>query len=98
VVGRSRIYAVDIASREATSLLTATDGSLSTSLAEILATAIQELIEAELTARIGAEPGERTPARVSQADGPRSAPQVLSTPHSVQGKLAPTSPRRDEVR
>jgi hypothetical protein len=31
------------------------------SLAEILTVAVQELIEAELTARIGAEPGEPQP-------------------------------------
>jgi hypothetical protein len=34
---------------------------LSTSLRDILTVAPQELIEAELTATIGAAPGERTP-------------------------------------
>jgi transposase-like protein len=59
-------------------MLIATDGSLSTSLGEILATAIQELIEAELSTRIGAEPGERTPMRVTQRNGHR--PKLVSTP------------------
>ena len=58
--------------------LTGTDPSLSTSIAEILAAAIQELVEAELTARIGAGPGERTPARVTQRNGHR--PKLVSTP------------------
>ena len=58
--------------------LTGTDPSLSTSIAEILAAAIQELVEAELTARIGAAPGERTPARVTQRNGHR--PKLVSTP------------------
>ena len=55
----------DSALSELSAMLMATDGSLSTSLGEILATAIQELVEAELTARIGAESGERTPTRVA---------------------------------
>jgi putative transposase len=59
-------------------MLIATDGTLSTSLAEILATAVQELIEAELTAWIGAEPGERSPMRVTQRNGHR--PKLVSTP------------------
>lgn len=63
---------------ELSTVLMATDASLSTSLGEILATAIQELIEAEVTARIGAEPGERTPTRVSQRNGHR--PKLVSTP------------------
>ena len=48
---------------ELSSRLTGTDASLTTSLADILAAALQELIEAELTARIGAAPGERTETR-----------------------------------
>lgn len=43
--------------------LTGVDASLTTSIADILSAALQELIEAELTARIGAAPGERSPAR-----------------------------------
>jgi hypothetical protein len=39
-----------------------TDSSLSTSRRDILTAALQELIEAELTALIGAAPGERTPS------------------------------------
>jgi transposase-like protein len=58
--------------------LVGTDASLSTSLREILAAALQELIEAELTAAIGAAPGERTPDRVAQRNGQR--PKLLSTP------------------
>jgi putative transposase len=59
-------------------MLLATDAKLSTSLAEILTVAIQELIEAELTARIGAEPGERAPGRLTQRNGHR--PKLVSTP------------------
>jgi putative transposase len=59
-------------------VLAATDRKLSTSLAEILGVAIQELIEAELTALIGAEHGERTPSRLAQRNGHR--PKLVSTP------------------
>ncbi|MSW78243.1 MAG: IS256 family transposase [Actinobacteria bacterium] len=55
-----------------------TDASLSTSLRDILTVALQELIEAELTATIGAAPGERTAERVTQRNGHR--PKLLSTP------------------
>jgi putative transposase len=58
--------------------LQGTDASLTTSISDILAAALQELIEAELVARIGAEPGERTPARTGQRNGHR--PKLLSTP------------------
>ena len=51
---------------------------LTGSLASILGSAIQELIEAELTALIGAEHGERTPTRTNQRNGSR--PKLLSTP------------------
>jgi putative transposase len=54
--------------------LAGTDASLSTSLRDILTAALQELIEAELTAAIGAAPGERT----AQPNGHR--PKLLSTP------------------
>ena len=59
-------------------LLAGTDASLTTSLRDILAAALQELIEAELTATIGAAPGERTPERIAQRNGHR--PKLLSTP------------------
>jgi putative transposase len=59
-------------------LLTGTDATLASSLADILAAAMQELIEAELTGRIGAEPGERSPTRLAQRNGHR--PKLLSTP------------------
>jgi transposase-like protein len=39
---------------------------------------LQELIEAELTAVIGAEHGERSPERVTHRD--RHSPKLLSTP------------------
>jgi len=54
------------------------DATLSTSLAEILTVAVQELVEAELTAKIGAEPGERTETRTNLRNGHR--PKLLSTP------------------
>jgi hypothetical protein len=50
--------------------LAGTSASLLTSLPEILAAALHELIEAELTATIGAAPGERTVRRRS-ASAPR---------------------------
>ncbi len=58
--------------------LLGTDASLSTSLRDIVAAAIQELIEAELTATIGAAHGERTPDRLAQRNGHR--PKLVSTP------------------
>ena len=58
--------------------LTDTQSPLGASLGEILADAIQELIEAEVTARIGAEPHERTLTRTTQRNGHR--PKVVSTP------------------
>jgi putative transposase len=58
--------------------LLGTDATLSTALRDIVAAAIQELIEAELTASIGAAPGERTPERVTQRNGHR--PKLVSTP------------------
>jgi transposase-like protein len=58
--------------------LAGTDASLSTSLRNILTAALQELIEAELTATIGAAPGERSETRLTQRNGHR--PKLLSTP------------------
>ena len=45
---------------ELSSRLIGTDSTLTASLSDILGAALQELIEAELTATIGAAPGERT--------------------------------------
>ncbi len=53
-----------------------TDASLSSSLRDILTAALQELIEAELTATIGAAPGERTPDCAAQ----RVPPEVVVEP------------------
>ena len=58
--------------------LAGTDATLTGSLRDILAAALQELIEAELTATIGAAPGERTPERTAQRNGHRS--KLLATP------------------
>ena len=63
---------------ELSSRLIGTDSTLTTSLSDILAAALQELIEAELTATIGAAPGERTDARTAQRNGHR--PKLLTTP------------------
>ena len=58
--------------------LIGTGSNLTNSLSEILAAALQELIEAELTAAIGAAPGERTEDRLAQRNGHR--PKLLTTP------------------
>jgi putative transposase len=58
--------------------LAGTDPSLSTALRDILAAALQELIEAELTTVIGAAPGEHTPERLALRNGHR--PKLVSTP------------------
>ncbi len=58
--------------------LAETDAMLSTSIVEIMTAAVQELVEAELTAYIGAAPGERTETRTNQRNGHR--PKLLSTP------------------
>lgn len=58
--------------------LAGSDASLTSSLRDILAAALQDLIEAELTSVIGAAPGERTVERVAQRNGHR--PKLLSTP------------------
>src|SRR3954470_3072216 len=63
----------DVAAR-----LGGTDATLTTAIRDILAAALQELIEAELTAAIGAAPGEHTPARSALRNGHR--PKLLSTP------------------
>src|SRR4051794_11447012 len=58
--------------------LAGTDASLSTALRDILAAALQELIEAELTAVIGAARGEHSPERRALRNGHR--PKLVSTP------------------
>ncbi len=58
--------------------LAGTDATLTTAIRDILAAALQELIEAELTSAIGAAPGERTPDRAALRNGHR--PKLLSTP------------------
>jgi putative transposase len=68
----------DSALSELARRLTEVDGTLASSIGEILGAALQEMIEAELTARIGAEPGERSAARTVQCNGHR--PKLLSTP------------------
>ena len=54
------------------------DGRLASSIGEILGAALHEMIEAELTARIGVEPCGRSPAPTVQRNGHR--PKLLSTP------------------
>ncbi len=68
----------DSALEELSGRLAGRDSELALSIAEILRDAIQELIEAELTARIGAGPHERTEARVTQRNGHR--PKTVTTP------------------
>jgi putative transposase len=63
----------DLASR-----LTDGDHTLTTALRDILTAALQDLIEADLTGKIGAAPGERTPDRLAQRNGHR--PKLVSTP------------------
>ena len=58
--------------------LAGTDATLTTAIRDILAAALQELIEAELTSAIGAAPGERTSDRSALRNGHR--PKLLSTP------------------
>ncbi len=58
--------------------LGATDSPLAANLAEILTDAIQSLIEADLSARIGAEPNERSMARSNLRNGHRD--KLVSTP------------------
>jgi transposase-like protein len=58
--------------------LVGSDATLSTSLRDILAAALQELIEAELTTTIGAALGERSAERTAQRNGHR--PKLVSTP------------------
>ena len=68
----------DSALNELSTSLTAVDSPLAANLAEILTDAIQEPIEAELSARIGSEPNERSLARTNLRNGHRN--KLLSTP------------------
>jgi transposase-like protein len=68
----------DSALNALTEAMSAADSPLAAGLASILTEAIQELIEAELTARIGAEPHERTLARTNLRNGHRD--RLVATP------------------
>jgi putative transposase len=63
---------------ELADVLIGSDATLASSISEIMAAALQELIEAELTAKIGAEPGERSPLRTALRNGHRA--KLVSTP------------------
>ncbi len=54
------------------------DTTLTDAIADLVAAALQDLIEAELSAKIGAEPGERTPTRSALRNGHR--PKPIDTP------------------
>lgn len=54
---------------ELLSRLIGTDSTLTASLCDILAAARQEMIEAQLTATIGAAHGERTDGRLAERNG-----------------------------
>ena len=58
--------------------LQGTNASLTSCIAEMLAAALHELIEAELSGTIGADHGERTPPCTAQRNGHRT--KLLSTP------------------
>jgi len=68
----------DSALSELTGRLAGRDSELAMSIAQILQDAIQDLIEAEVTTRIGAELHERSASRVTQRNGHR--PKTVSTP------------------
>jgi hypothetical protein len=57
---------------------------------ELLQRALQELIDTELTAHVGAQPHERTETRTNRRNGTRS--RVLSTPAGVQHTSSSESP------
>ncbi len=58
--------------------MSASDADLASAFVEIMTNAVQEVIEAQLSVFIGAEPGERTDTRTNQRNGHR--PKVVSTP------------------
>jgi transposase-like protein len=60
--------------------LAGTDASLSTALRDILSTALQELIEAELTGVIGVAPGEHSPDRLALRNGSAGVTQREGIP------------------
>jgi putative transposase len=66
-----------------------TDSVLAASIAEILTDAIQELIEAEVTARIGAEPGERCTERVGLASATSPARLTRSLVREQRSRSCP---------
>jgi transposase-like protein len=68
----------DSALSELTGRLAGRDSELALSIAQLLQDSIQDLIEAALTARIGAAPHERASSRVTQRNGHR--PKTVSTP------------------
>ena len=68
------------------------DDTTRTVFRDLLAGALQDLIEAELTERIGAARHERTDSRTAQRNGHR--PRLLSTP-AGDVELAIPKTRRD---
>ena len=93
--------------------MTHTQSALTTLISEVLAdpdlahsdvfrrmlqAGLQDLINAEATAKIGAAPHERTPERVTRRNGTR--PKTLATPAEAAGRVVlpvvavPAAPRR----
>ena len=67
------------------------DHTLTSALRDILAAALQDLIEAELTAKIGAAPGERTPSGWRNATG--TAPSSSPLPPAISRSASRSSDR-----
>ena len=59
----------DFALSDLAARLAGTDATLATALPDVVAVALQELIEAKLTQTIGAAPGERSADRLAQRNG-----------------------------
>jgi putative transposase len=68
----------DAALSELARRLIEVDGMLASSIGDILGAALRSYLRRSLTARIGAEPGERSPARTVQRNGHR--PQLRAAP------------------